>query len=165
MDAIAQYALAESKTPPLAGMRVIDLGCGLGGVGILAAKLGADATLVDIRDEALALAKRNAELNGVKVHTARFDWNEPPPDLGAFDAVFGADVLYGDGMLRGVLRFVRAHLAPGGRGVIADPMRVEPAGIAGASRLLGLAVESFVAQAGQTHTGGVTLYTVTKRSR
>lgn len=50
-----------------AGDKVLDLGCGYGVVGILAAKIiGADnVTMSDVSDNALYLAYRNADLNGV----------------------------------------------------------------------------------------------------
>ncbi len=166
MDAVATLAHQIAPHSPrraFEGRRVLDLGCGPGGVGVLAALLGAQSTLADVRPEAIALARRNASRNGVTVSTVAFDWDAPPPGLGPFDAILAADVLYGDGMLRGVLRFVKTHLAPTGRAVLTDPMRVEPAGIAGAGRLVGLEVQSRVVQAGHTHTGGVTMYTITLR--
>ena len=166
MDAVAHLAQQQEPEPPhraYVGQRVLDLGCGPGGAGVLAGVLGANVTLADQRPEAVALAARNAKRNGLEATALQMDWNDPPPDLGTFDAILAADVLYEDGMLRGVLRFIRKHLAPTGRAVIADPMRVEPAGIAGAGRLLGLQIKSHVARPGHTHTGGVTLYTVSSR--
>lgn len=49
------------------GMKVLDLGCGCGVVGILAAKkCGAESVwLTDIDPEAVAVARENAERNGV----------------------------------------------------------------------------------------------------
>lgn len=51
----------------VAGDRVLDLGCGYGVVGILAAKLIGpdDVVMTDIDDEAIALAKENSILNDV----------------------------------------------------------------------------------------------------
>lgn len=160
---LAQQIAPDDPRTALAGTRVLDLGCGPGGIGVLAAMLGADATLVDRRPEALALAQRNATLNDVQITTVGFDWATPPPDLGSFEAILAADILYGDGMLSGVLRFIKAHLAPTGRAVIADPMRIEPAGIVGAARLRGFDVQSRIIQPGPSHTGGVTLHTITSR--
>ena len=47
--------------------KVLDLGCGYGAVGILAAKLSGpeQVTMCDISEEAVRLAKKNAEQNGV----------------------------------------------------------------------------------------------------
>ena len=51
------------------GDKVLDLGCGYGVVGILAAKLIGDKNVVmsDISEEAIELSKKNAALNGVDV--------------------------------------------------------------------------------------------------
>lgn len=151
--------------PDLAGRRVLDLGCGLGALGLAAAARGATAVLNDVRPEALELAKRNAERNGLTVETACFDWSAAPADLGAFDAIFAADVFYEDGMLGTVLRFLRKHLADDGLAWISDPMRVMPGGVAGAARLHGLETSSVVLRAGQVLTGGVMLHELHKRKR
>ena len=166
MDAIAHHAQQQVPEPPhraYEGRRVLDLGCGLGAAGVLAGVLGASVTLADRRPEALMLAAKNAAQNNVDAKTIALDWDHPPANLGLFDAVVASDVLYEDGMLRGVLRFIKRHLKPTGIAMIADPMRVEPAGLSGAGRLLGLEIHATVGIAGRTHTGGVMLYSVTFR--
>ncbi len=149
--------------PDLEGRRVIDLGCGIGALGLAAASRGAKAVLADVKPEALELAAENARKNGLEVETRCFDWTAPPEDLGTFEAIFAADVLYEDGMLGAVLRFSRRHLAQDGLAWIADPMRVMPAGVAGAARLHGLESSSVVLRAGQVLTGGVMLHELQKR--
>jgi 16S rRNA G1207 methylase RsmC len=47
------------------GWRVLDLGCGYGVLGIVAAKLGGIVTMVDVNRFAVRLARLNARLNGV----------------------------------------------------------------------------------------------------
>jgi predicted nicotinamide N-methyase len=78
------------------GLRVVELGCGLGLPSIAAARAGADVLATDGDPEALALLGRNAELNGVEVETARVDWHESEGLVGRgpFDLVLAADVLY-----------------------------------------------------------------------
>ena len=149
--------------PQLDGKRVLDLGCGLGAAGFAAAAKGATAMLADIRPEAIALAEKNAATNGLQIEARVVDWDDPPPDLGRFDGIVAADVLYDDGMLRGVLRFMRHHLAPGGRGLIADPMRVLPGGLTGAARLHGLESTAWVHSPGTSVIGGVTFYELWKK--
>lgn len=149
----------------LSGKRILELGCGIGAVGIVAAALGADVTVSDIVPAAVALAERNAGNNGVTVRGRVFDWNAPPEDLGEFDGILAADVLYADGMLRGVLRFIRRHLAQGGHAVITDPMRVMEGGVAGACRLHGLVCASHVLRPGRSVTGGVTLHHLARRGQ
>lgn len=161
------YALARftGERTDLSDRRVLDLGCGLGAIGVVAAVRGARVTAGDIRPEAVELTRRNAERNDVTVDAMILDWNAPPTELGKFDFIFAADVLYEDGMLASVLRFLKKHLAPDGACFIADPMRVQPSGVAGAARFHGLETTSLVLVEGQTMTGGVTLYELRPRSR
>jgi predicted nicotinamide N-methyase len=80
----------------LAGPRVVELGCGLAVPSIAAARGGAAVLATDTSTEALELAARNAEANGVRIETARADWAEPGELVarGPFDLVLAADVLY-----------------------------------------------------------------------
>lgn len=147
----------------LSGKRVLELGCGPGAPGLVAAARGAQATLTDIREQACLLAQHNAALNQLNVEALVMDWDCPAEGLGTFDGILAADVLYGDGMMRGVLRLIRRHLAPFGVALIADPNRVMPAGIQGAGRLAGLQIESLPLQAGGSLLGGVTLHRIQLR--
>ncbi len=147
----------------LSGKRILELGCGVGAAGIVAAALGAEVVVSDIVPESVELALRNGKTNGVELEGLVLDWNEPPKALGSFDGIIASDVFYGDGMLRGVLRFIRRHLTDGGHAAVTDPMRVMDGGVAGACRLHGLACESRVLSPGQSITGGVTLYHLTRR--
>lgn len=160
-------ALARSiyAGPDLSGKRLLDLGCGLGAAGFAAAVKNADVVLADIRPEAMVLAEQNAAKNQLQIGARVVDWNAPPPDLGTFDFIVAADVLYDDGMLRGVLRFVRRHLSPGGNALIADPMRVLPGGVAGAAHLNGLECSSWVWSEGTSVQGGVTFYALWRKKR
>lgn len=149
----------------LGGKRVLELGCGPAAPSLAAALNGARATATDLRKEACMLAAHNAAKNGLEVETLALDWNAPPEDLGTFDGILAADVLYDDGMLRGVLRFVRRHLAPDGMALLSDPNRVMPAGVRGAARLAGLEATSLALRPGQSLVGGVTLHRLQHRPR
>jgi predicted nicotinamide N-methyase len=156
-------ARVVAELSDLEGRRVLDLGCGLGACGLAAAMRGAEVVVCDLEPRAVTLATRNAARNGLRVEGRAVDWNAPPEDLGRFDGILAADVLYADGMLAGVLRFLRAHLAPDGLALVTDPMRVMPGGVAGAARLRGLEAHEVVLSAGQTMTGGVTLHQLRHR--
>jgi predicted nicotinamide N-methyase len=86
----------ELDGEPLAGARVVELGCGLALPSIAAARAGATVLATDESTEALELAARNAEANGTRLETAAVDWRAPDELLrGApFDVVLAADVLY-----------------------------------------------------------------------
>ena len=80
----------------LRGLRVVELGCGLGVPSIAAARAGAAVLATDACAEALTLVARNARLNDVRVETAVVDWADPDELAGRapFDLVLAADVLY-----------------------------------------------------------------------
>ena len=86
----------ELDGAPLRGVRVVELGCGLALPSIAAARAGADVLATDEAPEALALAERNADANGVRLSTALADCSQPRELLrqGPFDIVLAADVLY-----------------------------------------------------------------------
>jgi predicted nicotinamide N-methyase len=80
----------------LDGLRVVELGCGLGLPSLAAARAGATALATDISAEALALLRRNALANDVRVETAMVDWAKPDEltRRAPFDLMLAADVLY-----------------------------------------------------------------------
>jgi predicted nicotinamide N-methyase len=90
-------ALARAiATRPLAGRRVLDLGCGLGLVGVTAALAGATVLAVDRSPEATAFAAINAARNRVTLQTAVCAFDRPQRLLeeAPWDLVLAADVLY-----------------------------------------------------------------------
>jgi len=78
------------------GLRVLELGCGLGLPSLAAALRGASVLATDWAEDAIELLQRNAERNGVFLQAARLRWSEPEPMLRAapWDIVLGADLLY-----------------------------------------------------------------------
>jgi predicted nicotinamide N-methyase len=86
----------ELEDEPLRGLRVVELGCGLGAPSVLAARAGAKVLATDVAPEALELVRRSAEAIGIEVETAVADWAAPDELVGRgpFDLVLAADVLY-----------------------------------------------------------------------
>jgi predicted nicotinamide N-methyase len=80
----------------LRGLRVLELGCGLGLPSLAAALRGADVLATDWAEDAIELMRRNVELNGVFLRVKRVRWSEPEPLLrpAPWDLVLGADLLY-----------------------------------------------------------------------
>lgn len=134
--------LAKRWAADLAGKRVLELGCGLGAVGLVAAKLGAHVTLADREPEALAQAQAIAEHNSLSVETRLLDWGRVPDALTAsFELVLGADIMYDPAQLTPMLGAVHSLLAPHGAAYLADPDRAEREALAAAARTAGLALE------------------------
>jgi predicted nicotinamide N-methyase len=106
----------------LAGRRIVELGCGLAVPSIAAARAGGSVLATDQSAEALALADRNADANGVRIETARVDWTDPGAlvERAPFDLVLAADVLYERNAV-GVLLSLLPRLAP--EAFLADPGR------------------------------------------
>jgi predicted nicotinamide N-methyase len=109
----------ELEGEALGGLRVVELGCGLGVPSIAAARAGASVLATDVSREALTLAKRNARANGVRIETTIFDWSAPA-QLSLFDLVLAADVLYERPAVAALLDLL-PRLAP--EAWLADPGR------------------------------------------
>lgn len=111
----------------VAGLRIVELGCGLGLPTLVAMDGGAEVLATDWYAEALELLRRNAHAAlGRAPETMTVDWRDPPQALLArppAHLVIGADLLYeernGDALAALLPRLVR----PDGVVVIADPRR------------------------------------------
>lgn len=109
----------------LAGLRVVELGCGLAVPSMAAARAGATVLATDADPEAIELVTRNAELNGLEVDAAAVDWTSAAAtdelaSRGPFDLVLAADVLYERPTVARMLALL-PRLAPAAW--LADPSR------------------------------------------
>lgn len=124
--ALAGY-LHPSQGYPLYGQQVLELGCGLGLAGIAAAMAGAHVTFTDYEDDALAFAHHNASLNfplgapGV-LRFLNVDWRDLP-ELGTFDMILGADIVYERRNFSPLINALRSLLSPRGVACFTDPGR------------------------------------------
>jgi predicted nicotinamide N-methyase len=122
--ALAGHCLEQ---PSLHGLRVLDLGCGLGLAGIAAARNGASVLLADYDQDAMLFAEWNARANldGRCLTRTRFrvaDWREPEA-LGTFDVVLGADIVYERRTFVPLLSCLQTVLSSGGEAWLAEPDR------------------------------------------
>jgi predicted nicotinamide N-methyase len=80
----------------LAGVRVLELGAGLGLPSLAAALRGADVFATDWAEDAVDLLRSNAARNDIALRVERVRWDEPQPLLreAPWDLVLGADLLY-----------------------------------------------------------------------
>jgi predicted nicotinamide N-methyase len=112
----------ELASTRLAGLRVVELGCGLGLPSLVAARAGATVLATDESPEALELLERNARGNGLTVATARVEWGVADALVARapFDLVLAADVLYDQASVAPLLSLLPRL---GGEVWLADPGR------------------------------------------
>ncbi len=121
--------------------RVLELGCGLGLVALLAAQRGYDVVASDYEDDALAFVAETARVNGLRPPAGRFiDWRRVYDDL-RFDQIVACEVLYELRNLEPIATFLAGHLQPGGRALLVDSYRQTADGFPEAAEAAGLRVE------------------------
>ena len=106
----------------LAGKRVLDLGCGLGATGAVAAAKGANVLMVDNAPPALEFAILNSWQWRDCVQAQRLDWTTGNLDE-KFDWILGADIVYDPRDLQQLDSFWRKHLSSSGQVLLSEPSR------------------------------------------
>jgi predicted nicotinamide N-methyase len=102
---------------------ILDLGCGLGLTGIVAALKGGKVTFADKEPEALAFATVNAQMNACPFFEARLlDFTRDTLDQ-RFSLILGAEILYDRPTFPALAAFLAHHLTPEGNAVFADAGR------------------------------------------
>jgi predicted nicotinamide N-methyase len=106
------------------GRRMLELGCGIGLVSLAAAQAGFDVLATDYYADALEFAAANAERHDLAdIDTRLVDWRKLPNDLGTFDLVAAADVLYERPQAELIAGALAATLSATGLGLLSDPGR------------------------------------------
>jgi|CXWL01.1.fsa_nt_gi SAM-dependent methyltransferase len=120
----AALMLAEYIARDYAGPhRALEIGCGLGLVSLVAARLGWSVVAGDHEPTALVFARHNALLNDIPdIRFVELDWNVPP-NANRFARILGADVLYQLNNHAPILNCLDRLLEPDGVALIADPNR------------------------------------------
>ena len=156
----------EIATLDGAGRRFLELGCGLGLPTVVAARRGFAATASDYEEAALEGVRYNADRNAAEGLAVRLvDWRRPPEDLGRFDLVTAADVLYEKHHAVALTGMLAATLAADGLALVADPGRARAAEFEPAASAAGLAVEKQPARRPLEATDGpaIDVYRVVRR--
>lgn len=118
--------MLADAVPPDARMAV-ELGCGLGLPGLMAACCGAQVTFVDHVPTALRFVGASAAANGLSPPTLVAADFTTPVLRQRFDLVLAAEILYDRAAFGATARAVARSLAPGGRALIADAGRIDTA--------------------------------------
>jgi predicted nicotinamide N-methyase len=121
----AGVALAEAmSTVPIAGKRILEVGCGIGLASLVLQKRGADITASDHHPLAEEFLRENAQLNGLPpVNFQIAQWADPDPRLGRFDLLIASDVLYERDHPALLADFLSLHAKPVPCVMVADPGR------------------------------------------
>ncbi len=117
---LAQFILTHD---PGEGREALELGAGLGLVGLAATHAGWHVRVSDHESTSLQFAAYNARLNDVPISDyTLLDWHTPPPQP-QYPRIFAADVLYQLVDHAPILKCLHALLENGGTAIISDPCR------------------------------------------
>jgi 2-polyprenyl-3-methyl-5-hydroxy-6-metoxy-1,4-benzoquinol methylase len=119
------WILAEhvANTPPFQFNKILEIGSGIGVVGIVAASFGHDVTMTEYDENALQFASANAEINHCsEVKICRLDWHHPDLD-DRFDTIIGSEVMFHERDCNPLLNLCRTYLKPNGRVIFASGVR------------------------------------------
>ena len=107
---------------PAAG-EVLEIGCGIGLVGLAALARGLTVTFSDHVPLAVSLAVENAERNGFSARGLLLDWDCPLPQR--YGVILGSDVIYDRRCHDRLLTLLEQMLTPGGICWLGDPGRTD----------------------------------------
>ena len=113
----------------LAGLKVdpekkfLEIGCGVGLVGIVASAFGHHVTATEYNPDALNFARANALLNKASnIDFKQMNWNNPQIQ-GSFDYIIGSEIIYKESDFQPILNLFRSYLKDGGEIILAEGIR------------------------------------------
>ncbi len=113
-DASFLLAYFLGRQPVALGQRILEIGAGVGVVGIYAALCGHRVVISDINDEALLFARVNVLLNeATQAEVRKIDWNDTALQ-DQFDMIVGSEVVYDRECYPLLVSFFNRALSPGG---------------------------------------------------
>jgi predicted nicotinamide N-methyase len=110
------------------GKKMLELGCGVGLVGIAAVLEGAIVKMTDYEEDALTFSKiniqKNLKMTGYKKYpeVALLDWRKPSLDS-KFDMIVGSDLIYETRNHKPILELINKYLLDSGVAIMSDPNR------------------------------------------
>lgn len=135
-----QMAALVLREPWPAGTTFLEIGSGIGLVGLAPLALGHEVTFSDYAPTAVQLSLHNARLNGFsRARGEVFDWRNPPDR--SFSVILGCEVIYEPGNHSLVLDVLDKMLPDGGVCWIGDPGRSHAERFVPLARQRGYSVE------------------------
>jgi predicted nicotinamide N-methyase len=111
------------KAVEVRALEVLELGCGLGLVGIMACRKGGVVTFTDYEADALAFTRYNACRNDCPRAIVRYlDWHAPTLSQ-TYALIIASDVLYERANFHPLLHILQTALGPDGYFILAEPNR------------------------------------------
>jgi predicted nicotinamide N-methyase len=120
-------AVVLAGAVPSGAGRVLEVGCGLGLPGLVAARRGARVTFLDRIAAPLAFVRASAAANGLGPVDACVADFAGDALRGGFDLILAAEVLYDRATLGTLPQALRRRLRPGGRVLLTDARRTDTA--------------------------------------
>src|SRR5947207_7977288 len=124
-DRIEQHRYEKEWHIPLAaefestgGLKVLEIGCGLGTDGAQFAKAGADYTGIDLTEASIELARKRFELSGLKGEFRVADAEKLDFGAETFDLVYSHGVLHHTPDTAAAVREIHRVLKPHGRAMV-----------------------------------------------
>lgn len=106
------------------GLRILEVGCGLGLASLVLHQRGANMTASDYHPIAADFLLANIQLNTLAPLTfALCDWQKLQPELGLFDLIIGSDLLYEPDHPSLLSSFIDRHSSAQVEVIIIDPDR------------------------------------------
>ncbi|MCG6878665.1 MAG: protein N-lysine methyltransferase family protein [Deltaproteobacteria bacterium] len=105
---------------------LLEIGCGIGVVGIVAAYCGHRVTMTEYNRDSLNFARANARVNHAPEFPApeivELDWTRPALE-GRFDMILGSEVVYKEAYFEPLMELFKCYLKPNGEIVLAEGLR------------------------------------------